>query len=125
MLVLQVVVQAQALGGEMLADHGHGQVGAVLAAELGGQGETQVARRVGAMLGFGQQVLPIMAGQAAAIIVGAGPFAAVVEEAFVVVLRLKRNDLSLDEGVQFRQIAGQFGGQFEVHFGSSISLDQA
>ncbi|MNN09305.1 hypothetical protein D3C81_1221830 [compost metagenome] len=125
MLVLQVVVQAQALGGEMLADHGHGQVGAILAAELGGQGEAQVTGRVGATLGLGQQVFPIVPGQAAAIIVGAGPFAAVVEEAFVVVLRLKRSDLGRDEGVQFRQIAGQFGGQFEVHFGSSLSLDRA
>ena len=32
MLVLQVVVQAQPLGGEMLADHRHPEIGAVLAA---------------------------------------------------------------------------------------------
>ncbi len=108
--VLKVVVQTQTLGGEMLADHGHGQIGAVLAAKLLGQGKTQVTGLVGALLGFGQQFFPLVARQAAIVIVGACPFTAMVEEALVVVLRLQRNDFGLDEGIQFGQIVGDLCG---------------
>ena len=49
-LVLQVVVQAQPLVREMLADDRHGEVRAVLAAQRLGQAEAQVAGLVGAAL---------------------------------------------------------------------------
>ena len=88
MFVLQVVEQAQALGGQVLADHRHPQVGAALAAELAGQGEAVMAGGVGQFAGLGQKRFPLVAGQAAGVPVGAGPFAAVVEEALIVVARL-------------------------------------
>jgi hypothetical protein len=53
-LVLQVVVQAKALGGQVFADHRHPEVGAVLAAELLGQGGAQEAGLVRAALGLAQ-----------------------------------------------------------------------
>ena len=68
--VLQVVVQAQALGGQVLADHRHGQVGAVLAAHLLGPGEAQVTGLVGQLAGLGQQLFPFLLGQAAGVPVG-------------------------------------------------------
>ena len=58
------------------------------------QREAQMAGAVGAPPHFGQQRLPFAARQAAAVEVGARPFAAVIEEALVVVLRLQRRDLA-------------------------------
>lgn len=57
MLVLQVIVQAQALGGEMFPDNGHPQIAAVLAAVFRRQCEAQMAGIVGAPAGFAQQRL--------------------------------------------------------------------
>jgi hypothetical protein len=58
-LVLQVVVQAEALGGEMLADDRHPQVGAVLAAIFFRQPISASGRPCRPLLGFAQQLLPI------------------------------------------------------------------
>ena len=99
-LVLQVVVQAEPLVREMLADDRHGEVGAVLAAQLLGQAEAQMARLVGAAPHLGQQLLPFVARLAVIVPVGAGMLAAMVEEADIVVLALERPDLALDEGVE-------------------------
>ncbi len=115
MFGLQVVVQAQALGRQVLADHGHPQVAAVLAAVLFGQGKAQVAGLVGQAPHLLQQRLPFGPRQAVVVEIGARPFAAVVEEALVVVARLQRHDLAFDEGVEFAQVGHQVGGQVEVH----------
>ena len=85
-LVLQVVVEAEALAGQVLADDGHPEVGAVLAAVLLGEGVAVVAGGVGPAAHLAEQRLPLLVGQAAALPVGAGVLAAVVEEAVVVVL---------------------------------------
>ena len=85
-LVLQIVVQAEALGRQVLADHRHAEVRAVPAAALHREGVAVVAGGVGPAARLGEQRLPLAAGQAAAVPVGAGVLAAVVEEADVVVL---------------------------------------
>ena len=115
MLVLEVVVKAQPLGRQMLADDGHPQVRAVLPPIFPRHGEAIVAGPVGATLGFPQERLPFGTRQAAIVEVGARPFAAVIEEALVVILGLQRPDLGLDEGIELGQIGLQVGGQFEIH----------
>ncbi len=85
MLVLQIVVQAEALRGEMLADHGHPEIGAVLAAIALRDRKAQMAGLVGAVLRLAQQRFPFMPRQAAIVEIGARPFAAMIEEADVVV----------------------------------------
>src|SRR5689334_11080649 len=119
-LVLQVAVQAEALAGQVLADHRHTQVGAVPAAVLFRERVPEVAGRVGAPARFGQQRLPLAAGQAAAIPGRPGVLPAVVEEPLVVVLPLERLDLVLDELVEFGQVGTQVLGEGEVH-GFSLS----
>ena len=121
-LVLEVVVQAQALGGQVLADYGHGQVRAALAAHLRGPGEAQVSGLVSQLAGLTQEILPLMAGQAAAVPVGPRPFPAMVKEPDIVVLALERLDLTLDELVEFSKVSNEFGGQIEVH---DVSLRSA
>src|ERR1700674_3383372 len=59
-----------------------------------------------------------MARQAAAFEVGARPFAAMVEEAEVVVFAFERLDFALDEPVQFGKVRGNFRGNFEIHGGA-------
>ncbi len=115
MLVLQIAVQAEALAGEVLADHGHAEVGAVLAAELFREGIAVVARGVGETAGLVQQQFPLLVGQTTALPVGARVLSPVVEEADVVVLLLERFDLALDEVVQLEEVVGQVLGNLEVH----------
>ena len=114
-LVLQIIVQAEALPRKMLADHRHPEVRAVLAAIALGGGEAPMARLVGAAGGFLQKLLPLVPGQPAALEVRARIFAAVIEEADVVVLRFERLDLGGDEGVEFIQVGLKVGGDGEVH----------
>src|SRR5689334_24277277 len=114
-LVLQVAVQAEALAGQVLADHRHAQVGAVPAAVLLRERVPVVAGRVGPPPGLGQQRLPLAAGQAAAVPVGPGVLAPVVEGPDVVVLLLERADLLRDELVELGQVLLQVLGQGEVH----------
>ena len=84
-LVLQVAVQAEALAREVLADHGHAEVRAVLAAVLLRERVAVVAGGVGAAPRLAQQRFPLLVRQPAAVPVGARVLAAVVEEADVVV----------------------------------------
>ncbi len=114
-LVLQVVVQAEPLVREMLADQRHGEVGAVLAAQRLGQAEAQMAGLVGAPLHLGQQLLPFVARLAVIVPVGAGMLAAMVEEADIVVLALQRPDLALDERVELSDIGRDLRGNVEIH----------
>ena len=78
-----------------------------------------MAGGVGAIPGLGQKGLPLGAGQAVVVPVGAGVFAAVVEEALVVVLRLQRRDLGFDEAVKLVQIGGHVRRHVEIHRRSS------
>ena len=120
MFVLKVVVEAEALGGEVLADDRHGEVGAALAAHAFGPGVAVVAGLVGDLAGFGEEFFPFVQGKPALVPIGAGPFAAVVEEADVVVAVLDRLDLGLDEGVELVEIGLQAGGKIEIHWRRSL-----
>ena len=62
MLVLQVVVKAQPLRGQVLANDGHAEIGAFLSAILFGKGIPKVACLVGAALGFHEQSFPLFVG---------------------------------------------------------------
>src|SRR5882724_11487999 len=73
-----------------------------------------MAGGVGAVLGLAQQRLPFMPRQAAIVEIGARPFAAVVEEADVVVGLFQRLDLARDEAVEFVEIGDQVGRKIEI-----------
>src|SRR5205807_3842814 len=57
-LVLQIVVKPQALRGQMFADHGHPQIGSVLASILPGQGKPVMTSPVSVAASLAQQRLP-------------------------------------------------------------------
>ncbi len=97
--VLQVVVQPQAAVREVLAYDRHLEVARVGATDLGGQVAAEETGLVGATSHLREQFVPFGAGEAAGFEVGARPFASMVEEAFVVVLRLQGCDLGVDEVV--------------------------
>ena len=120
--VLQIIVQAKALAGEMLADNGHAEIGAVLAAKFLGQRIAQMAGRIGAALGLPQQRLPFRTRQTAIFEIGPRPFAAVVEETDIVVLLFERLDFVFDELVEHHQIVGNFLRDIEVHVASPPDL---
>ena len=114
MLVLQIVVQAKSLGGKMLADHGHPEIGAILAAVALRDRKAQMARRVGEIFRLAQQRFPFVPRQAAVVEIGARPFAAMIEEADVVVGLFDRLDLACDEAVEFVEIGDQVGRQCKI-----------
>jgi hypothetical protein len=62
-----------------------------------------------------------MARQAASFEIRACPFAAMVEEAEIVVFPLERLDFALDKLVQFGQVRGNFGGNFKIHSGAPVA----
>src|SRR4051794_23128109 len=115
MLVLQIIVQAEALRGEMLADHGHPEVGAVLAAIALRNRETQMAGRIGAILGLTQQLLPLMPRQPAILKIGPRPFAAMIKKTDVVVGLLQRLDLGVDEAIELVEIGDELPRQGKIH----------
>ena len=114
-LVLQVVEQAQPLGRQVLADHGHVELRAALAAHGDRPRIAIVAGGIRPAAGLGQQGLPLVPGQAAIVPVGASMLTPVVEEPVVVVLVLKRHDLRLDEPVELGEIVDEMLGQIEIH----------
>ena len=85
---------------EMFADDRHLQVRGVASAELGGQREPRPPGGVGTTTHLAQQHFPLRSWHATVLEVGAGPFATVVEEPFVVVSRLQWRDLPLDEVIE-------------------------
>ena len=99
----------------MLADDGHAQVAALLAAVLLGPRVPVEAGGIGAAPGLGHQQLPLVVGQPAAVPVGPGVFPAVVEEADVVVFLLEWLDLRLDKVVDLLEEFADVLGDFEVH----------
>ena len=113
--VLQIVVQAEPFRGEVFADHGHAEVGAVFAAVFLGKRIAVVASVVGEFARFREQRFPLLGRQTAAVPVGTRVFAPVIEEADVVVRVLQRFDYLLDEVVEFDQIVGQIFWNVEIH----------
>lgn len=119
-LVLQIVEETEAFGGEVLADYGHPEVctasgGVGAAAVLCGECSSVEAGGVGEGAGFGQEGFPRGMWEAAGVPVGAGVFAAVVEEAVVIVFVLEGEDLGGDEGVEGGEEGFEGGGDGEVH----------
>ena len=90
--VLQIVVQAEAFRREVLADHRHAEVRAVFAAVFLRERIAVVAGVVGEFARLREQRFPLFGRQAAAVPVGARVFAAMVEEADVVVGVFERLD---------------------------------
>src|SRR6516162_4978036 len=98
----------------MLADHGHPEIGAILAAIAFRNSVAQVARLVGEVLCLAQQRLPLLPRQATVLEIRARPFAAMIEKADVVVFLLERLDLLRDEAVEFVEIGDEVSRQCEV-----------
>src|SRR5262249_42725457 len=113
----EIVVQPEALRGEVLADHRHREVRPALPAQLLGQPVAQVARRIGAPAHLAQQLLPLAARPAAVLPIRARVFAPVIEE--LDVLALERRDLALDERVELGELALDLVGDREVHAAST------
>ena len=129
MLVLQIVVQAKTLGCEMLADNGHPEIGAVLAAIALRNRKAQVPRFVGKIFYPAQQRFPFSPRQSAMLEIGARPFAAMIEETDVVVRFFNRLDLARDELVELGEIGDQIGWQCKIQGNSPrdrfLSLSRA
>src|SRR6266404_7424531 len=114
MLVLQVVVQAKTPGCKMLADNGHPEIGAILAAVALRNRKPQVAGFVREIFHPAQQRFPFRPRQPAMLEIGARPFAAVIEEADVVIGFFNRLDLARDELVELGEIGDQVGRQCKI-----------
>ena len=113
--VLKVVMQAKSLGREVLADDRHREVSDILAAILFRQSEPKEPSLVGARPHLAQQRFPFVTGQTTMFEIGARPFAAVIEEAVIVVLLLQRNDFLLDESVDLYDQVLDILRNCEVH----------
>jgi hypothetical protein len=72
--------------------------------------------------GFGEKGFPFMRGKAASFPIGAGGFAAVVEEAIVVSLVLEGKDGRMDECVEAGDVIEEFGWEIEVHVRGGMAL---
>ena len=114
-LVLQIVVEPEPLGRQVLANHGHAEIGAVLTSVFLGIRIPIVARRIRDASRLGQQRLPPFVGQTTPVPIGACVLAAMVEEPDVVVPGLERLDLPLDEIVQGFQIRRELRREIEIH----------
>ncbi len=106
----------------MLADHGHPEVGTVLAAVALRNRKAQVAGGVREVLRLAQQRFPFVTREAAILEIGARPFAAVIEEADVVIGLLQRLDLACDEPVKLVEIGCEVGRQVEIQGGLSRNV---
>src|SRR3954454_17372506 len=102
----------------MLPNHGHPEIGAVLAAVTLRNRKTQMPRAVGETFHLANTSFPSVPRQPAVFEVGARPFPSMIEKADVVVRLLERLDLASDEAIEFVQIGDQVGRQCEIH-GSS------
>ena len=70
-----------------------------------------MAGSVREILGLAQQRFPFVARQAAILEIGTRPFAAMVEEADVVVGLLQRLDLAFDETIELSELGDEIGRQ--------------
>ena len=116
-LVLEIVVQAEPLVRQVLADDRHREIAAALPAELLRQRVAKMAGAIGAPPHLGEQLLPLPARRPVRLPVRARVLAAVIE--VLRVLALERRDLLLDEGVELRQLRLDLVRDAEVHCRSS------
>ena len=119
-LVLQIVVQPEALRREVLADDRHLEVGRVVTAVLRGERVAEPAGRVRAPAHLGQQLLPVLARDAAVLEVGPRVLPPMVEEPDVVVRLLQRPDLAFDERIERVERRLDLGRDLEVHRRSQV-----
>jgi hypothetical protein len=85
-------------------------IGVFCALHACGFGATGVAISHGAVLRLGQPER-----QPAALEIRARPFAAMIEEAIVIVMTMQRHDLALDKGVDLREKFSDVFRNAEVH----------
>ena len=83
------------------------------------ESQSAVAGVIRQVLCLSQQCLPFLPRQAAIVEIGACPFAAMVEEADIVVGLFQRLDLARDEAVEFIEIGDEIGRQVEIQGGFS------
>jgi len=104
MLVLQIVEQPEAFGRQVFSDRRHPElrVRVACAAVFSGKREAVDACFVGEAGGLVQQGDPFVSWKALVVPVCSGVFAAVVEEALVVVTGLEGGYFRGDEGVEMR-----------------------
>ena len=98
----------------MIPDDGHPEIGAILGAVALRNREAQVSGFVGKIFHPAQQRLPFWPRQSTMLEISARPFAAVIEEADVVIGLFNRLDLARDELVQLGEIGDQVGRQCEI-----------
>src|SRR6266436_4263138 len=98
----------------MLADNGHPEIGAILTAVPLRNREAQMSGVVGKISHPAQQRLPFRPRQSAMLEISARPFAAVIEEADVVIGFFNRLDLARDELVEFGEVGDQVGRQCKI-----------
>jgi len=98
----------------MLADNGHPEIGAILAAVALRNRKAQMSGFVGEILHPAQQRFPFGARQPAMLEIGARPFAAVIEETDIVIGLFNRLDLARDESVELGEIGDQVGRQCKI-----------
>src|SRR5437763_17038248 len=89
----------------MFADHGHPEIGTVLAAVTLGNRKTQMPGIIGEILNPAKQRFPLMSRQAAIVEIGERPFEAMIEKADDVVGLIDRLDLARDELVELVEIS--------------------
>src|SRR5450432_1324229 len=102
----------------MLADHRHPQIRAIAAAILIWPAKAQMAGSIGTPAGLGKQRFPFRSRQAVVVPICSAVLPAMIEEALVVILRLQRFDVSLDETVQLGQVFDEVGWQRKIHITS-------
>src|ERR1700716_182052 len=98
----------------MLADHRHPEIGTVLAAVTFRDRKAQMPGAVGEIFYPSQQHFPLMARQSAIVEVGARPFAAVIEEADVVIGLFDRFYLLRDELIELDEIGDEVSRQCKI-----------
>src|ERR1700733_12221247 len=99
----------------MLADHGHPQIRAIAAAILTWPAKAQMPGSIGTTAGLPKQRFPFRSRQTVVVPICSAVLATMIEEALVVILRLQRFDVSLDETVQLGQVFDEIGGQGKIH----------
>ena len=105
-LILQIIVQAQALCGQVLTDNRHAQVATPATTVLGREGIVEDARLNRQLLGLVQQRFPLLVRQALALPIRPRVLAAMVEETDIVVHLLQRLDFILDKLVHLLEKGG-------------------
>ena len=115
-------MQPETLVGQVLADDRHLQVAGVLPTELRGQRQAEPTGGVRTPAHLAEQLLPVGPRHAVVVEVGPRPLAAVIEEPDVVVLRLQRLDLGIDERIELIERVLDVGGNLEVHRASVATV---